>query len=152
MELRLEWLPPIELLRNTDNGQIYCCDQNALPDQSGVYIFARKHGNNFEVLYIGLATSSLRGRVRQQFNNLKLMKYIENAKSGGRLLHVGKFVPGRAQQPKRCLPIIERSLIRHFLEEGHPLVNVQATRITTHEILSEGSLLAVPKKMAVDAK
>ncbi len=151
MKLNLTWQPPIELSKSTDGGQIYECDLNALPEKPGVYIFGRRHGQKFEALYVGIATNSVRSRVRQQFNNLRLMSYVQNAATGSRLLHAGKFEARQGQQPRNCLRIVERSLIRHFLEEGHQLVNVHGTKIATHEISSDGSTMHVPKTIHVDA-
>ena len=38
----------------------------------------------------------------------------------------------------RCLPLIERALIRYFLSEGDDLVNKQGTRLRRHELSSSG--------------
>lgn len=35
---------------------------------------------------------------------------------------------------ERCLPILERTLIRYFLSEGHDLVNIQGTQLRRHEV------------------
>jgi hypothetical protein len=34
------------------------------------------------------------------------------------------------------LPIVERAFIRHFLSEGHDLVNIQGARLRQHEVES----------------
>ena len=67
-------------------------------------------------------------------------------------MRIGVFNARPGQSPDKCLPIIERALIRYFLSEGHDLVNKQGTRLRRHEILSEGRHpnLFVPKLMFVD--
>jgi hypothetical protein len=42
------------------------------------------------------------------------------------------------QQRDRCLPLVERALIRYFLSEGHDLVNKQGVRLRRHEVSSSG--------------
>jgi len=56
------------------------------------------------------------------------------------------------QKLGRCLPLIERALIRYFLSEGHDLVNVAGTRLRRHEITSSGKQLKrlIPKLMFLD--
>jgi hypothetical protein len=55
-------------------------------------------------------------------------------------------------EPARCVPIIERALIRYFLSEGRDLVNKAGTRLRRHEIATVGRHpnLFIPKLMFVD--
>jgi hypothetical protein len=151
MRFDLEWLPPISLKDGGDQNLIYTCERSDLPEVPGIYIFGRRHGLSFEALYVGKATS-VQGRVREQFKNLPLMKHVEGAKNGERILLVGRFVPHRGQQPDNCLPIIERALIRHYLERDDDLVNVHGTRLRTHEIQSTGAGArhGIPATIVVD--
>lgn len=55
--------------------------------------------------------------------------------------------PRFGQKKERCLPLIERALIRHFLSEGHDLVNVLETRLRQHKIKSKGAQHVMPKLM-----
>ena len=138
MRLNLEWRTPISLGDGSEDNLIYTCDRVDLPDEPGIYIFGRRHGASFEALYIGKATS-LKDRVWTQFKNLPLMRHVEKAKNGERILVVGLFKALQGQQSDNCLPIIERALIRHFLERDDDLVNVHGTRLKIHEIMSSGS-------------
>lgn len=142
MQLTLEWGRPIPLKDASDQNLIYSLDLERLPPQPGVYVFGRRWGNAFEALYVGKA-NRLRGRINQQMNNLRLMQHLKSARQGKRIVLAGQFVARSGQQTAKCLPLLERALIRYFLSEGHDLVNKQGTRIRRHEIASNGSY---PKK------
>jgi hypothetical protein len=137
MKLQVEWLSPIPLGDAVDPNLIYTVEVERLPTDPGVYVFGRLWGNQFEALYVGKA-SRIRGRIKKQLNNLKLMHHLKNAKNGKRVILVGRIVTKPGQQVDKCLPIIERALIRHFLFEGHDLVNKQGTRLRRHELESSG--------------
>jgi hypothetical protein len=62
-------------------------DLNEVPDESAVYLFARRFGL-LKVLYVGKANSPGR-RIKQQLNNLKLMQAIDGASKGSRVLISG---------------------------------------------------------------
>jgi hypothetical protein len=137
MILYVNWNKPIQL-RSSGKGAVgYSVDLDKVPDSAGVYIFGRQFGNNFEALYVGKA-SRIRSRIRTHFNNLRLMEHLRDAKTGRRVLLAGVLDARQGQKIPTCLPIIERALIRHFLSEGHDLVNKQGTHIKHHEILSDG--------------
>jgi len=122
-----------------------------MPRAAGVYVFGRKWGNQFEALYVGKA-GKIRGRIKTQLNNLRLMQHLKNAKAGKRVVMIGQFMGKPGQQVNRCLPLIERTLIRYFLSEGHDLVNVQDTRLRRHEVSSDGRHPRnfIPKLMYVE--
>jgi hypothetical protein len=122
-------------------GQIYAVDLERLPIGAGVYVFARRWGSSFEALYVGKA-NNIRSRIPQQLNNVRLMQHIWNARNGGRVVIVGEFIARGGQRLPVSLPLIEKALIRHFLSEGHDLVNVQGTTLRQHEVLSENRPLA----------
>lgn len=88
-------------------------------------------------MYVGKA-NGIRGRVKNQLNNLRLMQHLKNAKAGKRIVLAGRIVTKPGQQLDRSLPLIERALIRYFLSEGHDLVNKQGTRLRRHELSSSG--------------
>jgi len=137
MKLQVEWLRPIPLKDATEPNSIYGVDFDRLPADPGVYVFGRLWGNQFEALYVGKA-SRIRGRVKRQLNNLRLMQHLKNAKNGKRVILAGRIVTKPGQQVDKCLPLIERALIRHFLFEGHDLVNKQGTSLRRHELESLG--------------
>jgi hypothetical protein len=78
------------------------------------------------------------------------MLHLQNAKNGKRVVLVGKFISKPGQQVGKCLPLLEKALIRYFLSEGHDLVNKQGTRLRRHEIASKRPRWMVPKLMFVD--
>jgi len=71
-------------------------------------------------------------------NVATLMTHIENAKNGQRVVMIGHFDAKKGQQSRKCLPIAEHALIRHFVAENHDLVNVHGVKIKHHTILSAG--------------
>jgi hypothetical protein len=116
---------------------IYSVDLEKLPTSSGLYIFGRRYGKQFEALYVGKA-GRIRGRVKGQLNNLRLMQHLRSAKAGRRFVLCCRLATKPGQRLEKCLLLIERALIRHFLSEGHDLVNKQGARLLRHEITSSG--------------
>ncbi len=137
MKLRLEWSRPIPLRRARQRTLVYTTDLDKLPDGPGLYVFGRQYGNSLEALYVGKA-KNIRSRVDRQLNNSRLIQHMKTAKIGKRILLVGRFVPKPGQRESDCLPLLERALIRHFVSDGHDLVNIQGTRLRQHEITSAG--------------
>jgi hypothetical protein len=138
MILAVEWTRPVQLKDATKQNLIYSLALEKLPNVPGVYVFGRKFGSNFEALYVGKATNRLRGRVKGQLNNLRLMQHLRNAKAGKRIVLAGKFNAKPGQVADKCIALAERALIRYFLSEGHDLVNKQGVRLRRHEIVSSG--------------
>jgi len=137
MKLQVDWIRPIPLRDATPQNMIYSVELERLPITAGVYVFGRGWGEQFEALYVGKA-NRIRGRVKRQLNNLRLMQHLRTAKDGKRSILVGRIVARPGQQMSKCLALVERALIRHFLSEGHELVNKQGTRIRRHELSSTG--------------
>jgi hypothetical protein len=150
MKLHLEWLRPMLLRKpRRDENLIYTFDYTKLPQAPGVYVFGRRYGRNFEALYVGKA-KHLMWRARGQLKNLPLMLHLKTAKSGKRVILVGRFLPQPGQQEQKCLTILERALIRYFLSEGYDLVNKQGARLRRHEIKSKNPRRLIPHSMFVD--
>ena len=137
MQIQLEWSRPLLLKDGRSQNLIYCIDLDRLPHVAGIYILGRRWGRGLEALYVGKATS-VRGRVKSQLNNLRLMQHLKNAKAGKRILLVGRILRKPGQRAEKGLLLAERALIRYFLSEGHDLVNMQGTRLRRHEIVSSG--------------
>lgn len=139
MILKISWIKPIMMRKATNEGLIYSVNLERIPDGAGVYIFARYWGGRYYALYVG-QSKDLKGRVKGHLNNLKLMKYLERAKNGNRVVIIGNAMTQPGQKINKVLKTLERAFIRHFLAEGHDLVNRQGVRIRTHEILSDGPI------------
>jgi hypothetical protein len=137
MRLHVDWRRPVQLKDGTKQNLIYFVDLQKLPETTGLYIFGRRWGQSIEALYVGKGTK-LRGRVKGQFNNLRLMQHVRNAKAGKRVLIVGTLITKPGQRAEKALTLAERALIRYFLSEGHDLVNKQGTRLRRHELVSSG--------------
>jgi hypothetical protein len=137
MELKLVWSKPIPLIQcRADVSRIYDVNLEAVPPVAGLYMFMRAFGRNKSPLYIGRA-GNLRARVEQHLNSIKLMKGILNAANGSRVLLVAEFIPKQAQNRNRCIQLIERALIRHYLSDGYELLNKSGTRLANHSLVSE---------------
>lgn len=137
MKLHVEWSRPVPLKDGTSQNLIYCLDLNKLPATSGIYILGRRWGNGFEALYVGKATN-VRSRMKRQLDHLSLMQHLQNAKTGKRIVLIGKILRKPGQRLQKSLLLVERALIRYFLSEGHDLVNKQGTRLRRHEVVSSG--------------
>lgn len=138
MRLAVEWTRPIPLKDAAKQNLMYSVLLDKLPPVPGVYVFGRRWGGQFEALYVGKA-NRIRNRVKVQLNNLRLMQHLKNAKAGKRIVLAGCIVTKPGQQRDRCLPLVERALIRYFLSEGHDLVNKQGVRLRRHEVSSAGN-------------
>ncbi len=154
MNLSIDWYRPILLYRNKREKFGYTMDLDKIPEEcAGIYIFARKHGTSYEALYVGKSVD-VYGRVKGHFNNLNIMRHLENAKNGQRVLIVGEAITKRGQNLEKALRTIERGMIRHFLSEGHDLANKQGTKLKRHEITSSGPVpkAFVPSLMFLEKK
>lgn len=115
MKLKITWEKPVPLIKAKDHEElIYLVNEKKILNVPGIYIFARHYGKCYEALYVGKSTN-LRNRVRGHMNNLKLMKYLEHAKTGKRVVIIGRAVPLPGQMLNNILPALERTFIRHFL-------------------------------------
>lgn len=136
MEISLEWKRSIKLKEGYDQKLIYTLNFEKIPSSAGIYVFGRKYGKSFEALYVGKA-KDMHKRIKQQIErNIKLMRHIEDSLAGYRILLLSEIVPKRGQKLERILQIAERVFIKHFLSEGHDLVNTQGTKIRQHTIVS----------------
>lgn len=89
----------------------------------------------------GKATS-LRSRIKQQLNNLRLMQAIDAAAIGPRMLICGTLNSRPGQRVSAVLNIVETALIAHLTEKGHQLINKLGTKLPVDVIAFDGNLLA----------
>ena len=137
MRLHVEWGRPVMLKNAKSDGMVYVLDLERVPVTAGVYVFGRRWGKQFEALYVGKA-NNIRSRAKTHLNNLRLMSHLRDAKSGKRVLLAGTLVTKGGQKLAKSLAVAEKAFIRHFLSEGHDLVNRQGTRLRRHEVASSG--------------
>jgi len=142
MKIAVEWGLPLKLKDGRHENLIYTVALERLPAEPGVYVFGRRFGRSFEALYVGKA-NRIRNRIRTQLDHVKLMQHLKGAKLGDRVLFPGRVLTRPGQRVQKLLTLAERALIRHFLSEGHDLVNKLGTRIRRHELTSSGKQ---PKK------
>jgi hypothetical protein len=138
MELNIKWRKPIKLMNGSNENLIYKVkDLSSLSGIPGVYMFCRRYGKILTPLYIGKA-ENIAVRIKQQLNSTKLMKGIENALNGEKVLVIGEFVSKNRRNDKDSIAIIEKALIEHALSEGYEILNVQGTKTPTHGINFSG--------------
>jgi len=152
MELELNWQSEL-LLRYSVTDDNYAVDLNKISESPGIYIFGRRNRNRFEALYVGKA-NNIRKRIKTQLNNHKLISHIWGAKTGPRVLMIGEIITKQGQKLDSCLHLAELTLIRHFIAEGHNLVNFHGTNFKYHELLSTGkhSRNDFPKRVRLQTK
>ncbi len=152
MEIELEWQKELSL-KYKSKGDVYEVPLKLIPEIPGIYIFGRRHGKSFEALYIGQALE-LRSRIKTQLNNHKLLNHIWAAKAGKRILMIGKLKAKQKHNPKVCLGISEKALIRYFVSKEHDLVNLQGIELKHHGISSIGLHKArdFPNHLQVEVK
>jgi len=153
MKLEIEWQKFIPLKYVRSGFGVYEVDLDKFPREPGIYIFARKWGKSYEALYIG-QSKRLRGRIRGHMNNLKLMQHIHETKSGKRVVLYGKPKTKPGQKMDKILKVFEKALIKHFLLQGHDIVNSQGTSVRRHEITSTGRLprAFIPSNMFIERR
>jgi len=135
MTVEISWQTPVPLgSKSTFMKRIEDFDLGDCPDAPGIYIFARRFGKKILVpIYIGKGTS-LRKRLKTQFNNHKLIQALANEKSGERVLMFGTIKAGTSGSIAKKIRLSERAHIEHALSAGHPLINIQLTKKPTSEI------------------
>jgi hypothetical protein len=139
MEIRIVWQQPIPLVDGSKQSLIYVPrDTAAIPGRPGVYIFGRRYGDTVSPLYIGKA-ENLAKRIEQQMNNVRLMKGIENAPTGERILLLGELSLRPGQRVPRVLEVVENALIEFALTNEHEILNKQGTRTPFHTLTFEGN-------------
>lgn len=139
MDIQIAWRQPLELKDGSRQGLIYALDLDEVPGTPGVYVFARRFGQTVTPLYIGQA-QDLRRRVKQQLEmNVRLMKGLEAAEAGARVLLLGviQFRPG--QQVEKVLEVVESAIIQYALAQGHEILNKQGKHRPSHLIRSQGN-------------
>jgi hypothetical protein len=140
MKLSVTWHPSIRL--RTPVSRLYrSFDLDALPREPAIYLFVRAFGSSMKVLYVGKATS-LRSRIKQQLNNLRLMQAIDDAAIGPRMLIYGTLNCRPGQRVGTVLNIVETALIGHLTDNGHQLSNKLGTKLPVDVISFDGNLLA----------
>ena len=140
MKISVTWHAPIPL-RGYARELIDSFDLGVLPEEAGVYIFARRFGAKITAIYVGRA-EVLRVRIRQQLNNNLLMRALDEAPNGERVLICGTFSGKRGARISKWLKTVEEALITHFTEEKHELINKRGTLLAFDEIEFEGSRIA----------
>ena len=137
MIISVTWNAPIPLPGEARD----LCDSfdfDVLPDEAGVYLFGRRFRGKLSVVYVGKA-GVLRTRIRQQLNNNRLMRALDDAPNGERVLVYGTFNSKRGARIAQWLTTVEEALIAHFTEQEHELINKVGTRLEFDEIEFDGS-------------
>lgn len=145
---RLAWQKPINLPNGKGDPVL-----DDVPKKSGVYVFFRQHGNAVQVFYVGKALN-LRSRIKTQLNNHNLMTAISRARNGARKLVWAELVLRQGQVLELALRAAEKLMIRHFVESGQPIHNVQGRKIPVQKLTNDRHRDVkrfVPSEVTVDA-
>ena len=149
--IALQWHAPLQLKDGGARGFIYYVDPLDIPEVPGIYVFGKLRGETLQPIYIGVATKSLRKRIKQQFNNLRLMNGIKAARGGKRVLMIAELRGSR--RPQRVLATLEVAIIRYALAEGYPIVNKSGTKIRAYSLSHLGNRLSrswMPRQMEAE--
>ena len=139
MQILIKWHQQIELEDGSDENLIFSVDDlSKFEDIPGVYMFCRQYSEKISPLYIGKAIN-LAKRIRQQLNTTKLVKAIENALTGSKVLIIGTLNAKPGQVGEKCIRLVEKALIDHALSEGHELINQMGTKTPCDEISFTGN-------------
>lgn len=144
----LNWQKPIDLPTGKVDPSL-----KLIPASPGVYVFFREHGSTVQIFYIGKALQ-LQSRIKGQLNNHGLMTAIGSAKNGKRKLAWAELKIRPGQTVEAALKAAEKLMIRHYVEEGQPVHNIQGRRIPvqtlTNNLIKEVKHF-VPSVVTVDA-
>lgn len=146
MSIKLEWTGPFKLVDGSRENLIYAIqDKGSIPNEPGVYVFSRVHGDTVEPLYIG-KSMDVRARIPQHLkNNVSLMKKMQNKKktrSGDRVLYVGVLRDHQGMPADKAIEVAERALISAAIVEGYKLLNQQGTKTPVYTIEASGNAKA----------
>ncbi len=137
MKIEIEWQEPLTLRDGSAEGLIFTCDLKQIPNEAGVYVFCRDHGETRSPIYIGKGLD-LRRRVTQELNHVKLMNGVKNSGNGKKILLYAIVCTKKGQQIDKVLKVVEPSLINTALLEGFDIFNTQGTKTPVHTIKSSG--------------
>lgn len=137
MNITLRWGQPIQLSNGAADNLIYNLNVDSLPRNAGIYVFGRRRGKSIVPVYIGQATR-IRGRVKKQLNNAKLMVALLNTPGRKKYLTYAEVIGKPGQKTSQVLNTVEKALIEHALAEGHDIVNIQGTKRPKHKVTSTG--------------
>lgn len=150
VDIMLKWSQPIQLSSGASENLIYSLDVDSLPQTAGLYVFGRRRGQMIIPVYVGQALR-LRGRVKRQLNNAKLMLALKKTPNRRKYITYAEIVGKPGQSAKKVLNVVEKAFIEHALAEGHDIVNVQGTKRRKHFITSTGGRAGrtwIPKQLS----
>jgi hypothetical protein len=139
MQIDAKWSKPIPLKDGSSAGLIFQLDLEAIPTKPGVYVFARSYSDKVQPIYIG-ETINLRARIASHLKSVPLMKTLENASSGKKILIFCTVSSNSPDRAKTQVKIIEKALILHAQAEGHELFNKKGAKLPTDEIQFTGNM------------
>ena len=139
MKVDVHWGKPIPLRSGRRENLIYTIDDlDAVPSNAGVYVFARFNRDELVPLYVGQALR-LRSRIKNQFNNARLMFGIQRSPGRKRVVVAGELVGSPGQRLGPTLNLVEKALIESAIFSGYELLNQQGTKPKTDTVRFSGS-------------
>ena len=138
MNLEIQWNAPLSLVNGHEEDLIFSIPEiDEWDGYPGIYMFCRMYAGSLIPLYIG-RSKNIGLRVKQHLNTTKMMKAIQKAPNGEKVLVVGEFISKSGQSIDLSLKLIERVLIDHALAKGHELINKAGTKKPIHTINFNG--------------
>ena len=115
---RLRWHPPVAITVTRDQRLILAGELGDIPTSRGIYVFAMRTGSKLKPLYVGLASRSLRQRLKQHLRSPRMIEGLRNARPGKRLFFFAELEPGDHDFAKRYLSSCESALIQAAINFG----------------------------------
>jgi hypothetical protein len=144
MDILIRWQKPI-LLNERDEPWPDSPLVDRVAARVGVYFFSRKHGARYEPFYIG-ETTNLRTRFRHHLRSVPIVDVLrghdDRIAHGKRHFHFGYYISKQAQNPKKCIKIVQKFLIQRALADELTLLNKQLVKVKTDKIIFKGGLTA----------
>ena len=139
MKVGVHWGKPIPRRSGRRDNLIYTIDDlDVIPSNAGVYVFGRLNRDELVPLYVGQARR-LRSRIKNQFNNARLMVGIQRSPGRRRVVVAGEVIAAPGQQLGPTLNLVEKALIESAIFSGYELLNQQGTKPKTDTIRFSGS-------------
>jgi len=129
----LRWHRPIEIDVSKHGSLVLKGDISVIPASRGMYVIARRTRTGIMPVYVGLASRSIRQRVKQHLKSDRMIEELVDGRRSKRLFFYAELTPGGLEFAKRYLPSFERALIRSAINAGGATLNRHQRQIrSTH--------------------
>jgi hypothetical protein len=127
--IKLRWFPPIEITVKRHRSLILQADLINIPTTRGMYVFATVSGSQITPLYIGLASRSIRQRLKQHLKSPRMIKGLSDTPAARRIFLYAELEAGDLESAKRYLPSLESALIQSATRIAGATLNTHQVRV-----------------------